>query len=62
VSFHGSPPAIALGVAQPDLFADDAPAVDERFSTAHRIALDEKSWVEHVPGWLTARYQATRDT
>ncbi|WP_344656285.1 hypothetical protein [Catenulispora subtropica] len=42
---------VGLGVAQPDLFADDQPAVDARFATAHRIALDETSWVEHVPGW-----------
>src|SRR3954447_20678424 len=30
---------VDLGVAQPDLFADDQPAVDESFGTAHRIAL-----------------------
>jgi alkylated DNA repair dioxygenase AlkB len=28
-------------------------AVDPTFATATRIALDETSWVEHVPGWLT---------
>jgi alkylated DNA repair dioxygenase AlkB len=26
--------------------------VDEAFSTATRIQLDDTSWVEHVPGWL----------
>jgi alkylated DNA repair dioxygenase AlkB len=25
---------------------------DEGFGTAHRVALDGHSWVEHVPGWL----------
>jgi alkylated DNA repair dioxygenase AlkB len=27
-------------------------AVDEQFSAATRIQLDETSWVDHVPGWL----------
>jgi alkylated DNA repair dioxygenase AlkB len=27
-------------------------AVDETFSTAVRIQLDDTSWVDHVPGWL----------
>lgn len=61
MTFYGSSPAIDLGVAQPDLFADDAPAVDERFATAHRIALDETSWVEHVPGWLTGSEHLLRE-
>jgi len=51
VTTHGLP--IPLGIAQPDLFAADLPTVDETFATAHRIALDETSWVEHVPGWLS---------
>lgn len=58
---HGSGPAIQLGVAQPDLFADDAPAVDESFATAHRIALDATSWVEHVPGWLSGSEHLLRE-
>jgi alkylated DNA repair dioxygenase AlkB len=28
-------------------------AVDETFSAAERIRLDDTSWVEHVQGWLT---------
>ncbi|WP_165355060.1 alpha-ketoglutarate-dependent dioxygenase AlkB [Nocardioides oleivorans] len=39
------------------LFGDDGrpgvPGVDESFATAHRVRLDEHSWVEHVPSWLT---------
>ena len=39
------------------LFGDEEHAgqaeVDETFATAHRVHLDEHSWVEHVPGWLT---------
>lgn len=27
--------------------------VDDRFASAHRVALDAQSWVEHVPGWCT---------
>jgi alkylated DNA repair dioxygenase AlkB len=39
---------------QPSLFDDDRePAVDPTFAGAHRTWLDEHSWVEHVPGWLT---------
>jgi alkylated DNA repair dioxygenase AlkB len=43
----------SLGTTQLGLFADDEMTVDTTFSTAHRIQLDETSWVEHVPGWLT---------
>src|ERR1700744_3408892 len=28
-------------------------AVDETFATATRIQLDDTSWVDHVPGWLS---------
>lgn len=45
-------PADALAQRQGDLFDDLPTAVDTRFTTAQRIALDETSWVEHVPGWL----------
>lgn len=38
---------------QPTLF-DDAPlGVDATFASARRWQLDEHSWVEHVPGWLS---------
>ena len=42
----------ALGATQLDMFGAEELGWDERFSTAHRVALDEHSWVEHVPGWL----------
>ncbi|MEO9322790.1 alpha-ketoglutarate-dependent dioxygenase AlkB [Nocardioides sp. C4-1] len=35
------------------LFDSDEPAVDASFGGARRIALDDTSWVEVVPGWLT---------
>lgn len=38
---------------QPSLFDDEGLAVDASFATAQRTPLDEHSWVEHVPGWLT---------
>ncbi|MEI5675648.1 MULTISPECIES: alpha-ketoglutarate-dependent dioxygenase AlkB [unclassified Nocardioides] len=38
---------------QPSLFASDVPSVDAAFTTARRIVLDEHSWVEVVPGWLS---------
>ncbi len=30
----------------------DEPAIDSAFATAHRIQLDETSWIDYVPGWL----------
>jgi hypothetical protein len=30
-----------------------SPALDRSFATAQRTQLDETSWVEHVPGWLS---------
>jgi alkylated DNA repair dioxygenase AlkB len=49
-----------MTAGQLDLFGDGPDAVDDdaavgfdpTFATARRIALDEHSWVEHVPGWL----------
>lgn len=39
------------------LFGDDGAVhqgeLDKAFRRAHRVELDEHSWVEHVPGWLT---------
>ncbi len=34
-----------------------APRTDEAFSTARRIDLDETSWVEHVPDWLSGHHR-----
>ena len=44
----------AVSAREPDLERTGGlpVAVDEAFSTAVRIQLDETSWVEHVPGWL----------
>jgi alkylated DNA repair dioxygenase AlkB len=37
---------------QPSLF-DRAPAeLDLGFATARRLLLDERSWIEHAPGWV----------
>ena len=36
------------------LFGDDAEdGATGGFANAHRVRLDEHSWVEHVPGWLS---------
>jgi alkylated DNA repair dioxygenase AlkB len=43
---------VDAGTSQLGLFAGTEPVIDRTFATAHRIALDETSWVEHVPGWL----------
>src|SRR5262245_61215962 len=47
---HSNP----LGL-QDDLFASEAtsPAFDTSFATAKRVALDEHSWVEVVPSWMS---------
>ncbi|MCM3925620.1 alpha-ketoglutarate-dependent dioxygenase AlkB [Frankia sp. AiPs1] len=42
----------SCGPIQIGLFETGPTEVDEGFGTARRIALDEHSWVEHVPGWL----------
>jgi alkylated DNA repair dioxygenase AlkB len=39
---------------QPDLFAAVAPTLDSPFGAAQHVALDDTSWIEHVPGWLAA--------
>lgn len=36
------------------------PRIDDGFATARRIHLDETSWVEHVPDWLSAHDRMLR--
>ena len=38
---------------QPSLFGTCDPGVDAGFSAVERIDLDDVSWVEHAPAWLT---------
>lgn len=39
---------------QPSLFeSDETPGIDESFSTLSRIELDETSWLDHAPDWVT---------
>ena len=39
---------------QPSLFAlNDEPQIDTAFATLRRVQLDDESWVDHVPGWLS---------
>jgi alkylated DNA repair dioxygenase AlkB len=47
-----------MQTSQQDLFAPAtaALAVDASFTTARRVALDEQSWVDVVPGWLSGSY------
>jgi alkylated DNA repair dioxygenase AlkB len=37
---------------QPSLFDGPPPSFDATFSGVTRIQLDERSWVDHAPGWL----------
>jgi alkylated DNA repair dioxygenase AlkB len=46
-----SPPAVSAH--QAGLFDALAPRLDARFDNVRHIYLDETSWIEHVPGWLT---------
>lgn len=48
----GDPVGPVLLDWQPNLFAD-SPALDLRFSTLRRYWLDQTSWVDHAPGWLS---------
>lgn len=47
--------AAGLGPELPDVGRESGVAVaaDETFASASRIQLDETSWVDHVPGWLS---------
>lgn len=38
---------------QPTLLGGSAPTVDPAFHHRARTLLDHRSWVDHVPGWLT---------
>ena len=39
---------------QPSLFGDEEPAVDNQFKDLKRIHLDNESWVDHAPRWISA--------
>ena len=39
---------------QPSLFGNEDPAIDRAFTKLERIQLDERSWVDHAPGWLSS--------
>ena len=38
---------------QPSLLDGGGIGVDSRFTGVRRLVLDDESWVEHVPGWLS---------
>jgi alkylated DNA repair dioxygenase AlkB len=42
---------------QTTLFEADEMSVDPSFGTARRIALDEFSWIDYVPGWFSGQDQ-----
>jgi alkylated DNA repair dioxygenase AlkB len=46
---------VGLLKEQIDLFGDDGPeiSIDASFRTAKRVDLDERSWIEIVPGWVS---------
>jgi alkylated DNA repair dioxygenase AlkB len=44
---------VTVGMSQQDLFGGGEMAIDESFAAAARKDLDETSWVDIVPGWLS---------
>ena len=38
---------------QPDLFGMGEPGVDPTFAGVQRTMLDDESWIDHQPGWLS---------
>lgn len=40
-------------VWQPTLFDQDRTAIDAKFNKLKRINLDEESWIDFVPGWVS---------
>jgi alkylated DNA repair dioxygenase AlkB len=61
IHFLGVEDAVQPGLfpAEPGAPGTDV-AVDTTFASAERIPLDETSWIEHVPGWLTGHEQPMR--
>jgi alkylated DNA repair dioxygenase AlkB len=47
------PVASSAPVWQPSLLDTDAPGVDPGFDSVIRIDLDDESWVDHAPGWVS---------
>jgi alkylated DNA repair dioxygenase AlkB len=48
---------MGAGATQLGFFDEPELGWDDGFRTAHRVRLDEHSWVEHVPGWLSGADQ-----
>ena len=49
----GSSPSAPAIAWQPSLWADQGTVVDVSFSGLERTQLDEDSWVDHRPGWMS---------
>jgi alkylated DNA repair dioxygenase AlkB len=52
-----SGPALPSATIQPGLFDGEEISTDPRFAASYRIQLDETSWIDHVPGWLSGHAQ-----
>jgi alkylated DNA repair dioxygenase AlkB len=46
---------------QPSLLDAGAPSIDETFATSSRLHLDERSWVDVVPGWVAGADELFED-
>jgi alkylated DNA repair dioxygenase AlkB len=50
---------------QPDLFSAPNPGFDASYARLERVHLDEHSWVDYAPGWVSgadALFEALRDS
>ncbi len=46
-------PAMLTTPFQPSLLGREPPGFDPSFHALARIALDERAWIDHLPGWVT---------
>ena len=46
-------PSPALTIGQRSLFGSLEPSYDAEFVESSRFDLDERTWIDHAPGWLT---------
>jgi hypothetical protein len=54
----GSSPIAPIVAWQPSLWADESTVVDASFCGLERIQLDEDSWLDVCPGWVSGSDQA----
>jgi alkylated DNA repair dioxygenase AlkB len=46
-------PSVSIATLFDDIESEGDPRLDSSFASATRLQLDETTWIDHVPGWLT---------